>query len=89
MLTQNVYLEKNTCKNNPEKSYTENKAEHIPSGYFILTCCSFDNSKYEEKYYRGEDSMIIFYNDLKEQAMKIIDYDKKKILLTDKEKQAH
>ena len=49
----------NTCQNNHEKSYTEKKAEHIPSGYSLVTCCSFDKSKNERKYYRGEDENII------------------------------
>ena len=62
----------NTCQNNPEKSYTEKKVEHIPSGYSILACCSFYKSKNERKYYRGQDCMIMFCNDLKEQAMKIL-----------------
>ena len=64
----------NTCQNNPDKSYTEKKAEHIPSGYSLVICCSFDKSKNEQKYYRGEDCMIIFCKDLKEQAMKIINH---------------
>ena len=81
---------KNTCQNNHEKSYTEKKAEHIPSGYSLVTCCSFDKSKNERKYYRGKDCMIMFCKDLKEQAMKIINYEKKKIIpLTDKEKETH
>ena len=50
----------NTCQNNPDKSYTEKKAEHIPSDYSLLTCCSFDKSKNERKYYRGEDCMKYF-----------------------------
>ena len=50
----------------------------MPSAYSILICCSFNKSKHERKYYRGEDFMIIFDKDLKEQAMKIINYDKKK-----------
>ena len=63
------------------------KAEHIPSGYSIVTCCSFDKSKNKQKYYRGKDCMIMFCKDLKKQAMKIINYEKKKIIpLTDKEK---
>ena len=45
----------NTCQNNPEKSYAEKKAVHKPSGYSLVTCCSFDKSKNERKYYRGED----------------------------------
>ena len=33
-------LEKvDTCSNNPEKSYTEKKAKHKPSGYSLVTCC--------------------------------------------------
>ena len=80
----------NTCQNNPDKSYTEKKAEHIPSGFSLITCCSFDKSKNEQKYYRGEDCMIIFCKDLKEQAMKIINHEKKKIIpLTEKEKETH
>ena len=30
-----------SCQNNPEKSYTERKAKHEPSGYSWITCCSF------------------------------------------------
>ena len=43
----------NACQNNPTKSYTEKKAEHEPSGYSLVTYCSFDKSKNEIKYYRG------------------------------------
>ena len=56
----------NTCQNNPEKSYTEKKATHKSSGYYLLTCCSFDKSKNEQKYYRGKDCMKLFCEDLKE-----------------------
>ena len=70
----------NTCQNNPDKSYTEKKVEHIPSGYSLLTCCSFDKSKNEQKYYRGEDCMIMFCRDLKKQSMKIINYEKKEMI---------
>ena len=44
-----------TCQNNPEESYSEKKATHRPSGYSLVTCCSFDKSKNERKYYREED----------------------------------
>ena len=80
----------NTCSNNPDKSYTEKKAVHKPSGYSLVTCCSFDKSKNERKYYRGEDCMKMFCKDLKEQAMKIINYEKKEMIpLTDKEKESY
>ena len=29
-------------QNNPEKSYTEQKTKHTPSGYSLFTNCSFD-----------------------------------------------
>ena len=51
---------------------------HRPSGYSLVTCCSFDESKTELIYYRGKDCMEKFYNDLKDQAMKIINHKKKK-----------
>ena len=77
----------NTCQNNPDKSYTEKKATHRPSGYSLVTCCSFDKSKNECNYYRGKDCMKMFCNDLKDQAMKIINYEKKEMIpLTDEEK---
>ena len=40
----------NTCSNNPEKSYTEMKARHRPSGYALVTFCSLDKSKNKRKY---------------------------------------
>ena len=80
----------NTCQNNPEKSYTEKKAKHKPSGYSLVKCCSFDNTKNESSYYRGKDCMKIFCKDLRDQAMKIINYEKKEMIpLTDEEKESY
>ena len=80
----------NTYQNNPEKSYTEKKAKHRPSGYSLVTSRSFDKSKNEQKYYRGKDCMKIFCKDLKNQAMKIINYEKKEMVpLTTKEKEPY
>ena len=80
----------NTCSNDPDKSHTEKKATHRPSGYSLVTCCSFDKSKNERKYYRGKDCMKMFCKDLKDQAMKIINYEKKEMIpLTDKEKESY
>ena len=79
-----------TCQNNPEKSYTEKKAKHKPSGYSLVTCCSFDKSKTEWNYYRGKDCMEMFCKDLRDQAMKIINYEKKEIIpLTNEEKESY
>ena len=80
----------NTCQNNPNKSYTEKKATHRPSGYSLVTCCSFDKSLNEQKYYRGEDCRKIFCKDLKDEAVKVINYEKKEIIpLTDEEKESY
>ena len=80
----------NTCSNNPDKSYTEKKATHRPSGYSFVTCWSFDKSKNECNYYRGEDCMKIFCKDLKDQANKIINYEKKEMIpLTNQEKESN
>ena len=56
----------NTYSSNPDKSHTEKKATHKPSGYSLVTSCSFDKSKKERKYYRGEHCMKLFCKDLKD-----------------------
>ena len=79
----------NTCSNNPTKSNTEKKAKHIASGYSLVTCCSFDKSNNEQKYYRGRYCMRRFCDDLKEQAIKIMNYEQKEMMpLTDEEKES-
>ena len=84
-------LEKmHSCQNNPEKSATEKKVEHTPSGYSMFTSCSFDPTKNSLDYYRGADCMERFCKDLRENAMKIINYDKKEMIpLTDKENECY
>ena len=72
-------LEKmHSYENNPEKSYAEKKTKHTIAGYLLLTNCSFDLTKSKPDYYKEEDSMERFCKDLREHAMKIIDYQKKK-----------
>ena len=78
------------CHNNPKTFYKEKKAKHKPSGYALVICCSFDKTKTAVSYYRGKDCMKIFCKDLKNQAMKIINYKKKKeIILTEEEKESY
>ena len=48
-----LLLKMNTCNNNPNKSYTTAKALHTPSGYSLLTSCSFDKLGNKQNYYRG------------------------------------
>ena len=74
-----------SCQNDPKKYYTK-KAEHIPSGYSWITYCSFDTSENEWHHYRQKDCMEMFCKDLKSQAIKIINYEKKEMIpLTDEE----
>ena len=82
-------LEKlSTCYNNPEKTSTTKINKHKPSGYSIFTHCSFDKSKNKLNYYRGEDCMKKFCEDLREHATKIISYKKKDMIpLTKKEEE--
>ena len=61
-----LLLKINTGQNNLEKKATEKKATHRPSGCSLVTCCSFDKTKNERKYYRGEDCMKISCKDLKD-----------------------
>ena len=84
-------LEKmSTCQNNPNKSSTTKINKHTPSGYSLFTHCSFDESKNKLDYYRGDDCMKKFCKDLREHSTKIINYEKKKmILLTTKEEIYH
>ena len=84
-------LEKmSTCQNNPNKSSTTKINKHTPSGYSIFSHCSFDESKKELNYYRGDDCIKKFCKDLKIHANKIINYKKKKMMsLTTKEEIYH
>ena len=81
-------LEKmSTCIDNPNESSTTEINKHTPSDYSIFTSRSFDESKNKLNYYRGDDCIKKFCKDLKEHAMKIINYEKKRIVpLTTKEK---
>ena len=73
-----------------KKSYTEIKTKHTSSGYSWTTCCSFDASKNERGCYREKDCMKMFCKDLRDQEMKIINYEKKEMItLTDKENESY
>ena len=42
---QCLLIKEQSCQNNPEKSYTEKKARHEPSGCSMFTRCSFDEKE--------------------------------------------
>ena len=62
-------LEKmHSCQNNPEKSYTEKKTKHTPSGYSLFMHCSFDptelhSTKNKLDCYKDEECMEKFCED--------------------------
>ena len=83
-------LEKmSTWQNNPNKSSTTKINKHTPSGYSIFTSCSFDESKNKINYYRGDDCTKKFCKDLREHAMKIINYEKKRMVSLTTEEKIH
>ena len=57
-----------SCQSNPEKSYTEKKAIHEPSGWAMFTRCSFDKKENKLNYYRGKDCIEKLCKKLKEGA---------------------
>ena len=44
-----------SCKYNPENSYTKKKVKHKPSGYAWCSICLFDDTKNRCYFYRGKD----------------------------------
>ena len=69
-----------SCQNNPEKSYTEKKAKHEPSGWAMFTKCSFDEKENKLDYCRRKDCIEKLCKKLKKCAMKIINYEKKEMI---------
>ena len=68
-----------SSQNNPEKSYTEKKARHEPSGWSMFTRCSFDKRENKFNYYRGKDCIEKLCKKLKESAMEIINREENKL----------
>ena len=73
-------LKKESCENNnPGKSYPEKKKKrHEPSGSAMFTRCSFNEKENKINFYRGKDRIEKLCKKLKERAMKIINYEKRK-----------
>ena len=68
-----------SSQNNPEKSYTEKKARHEPSGWSMSIICSFDKKENKFNYYRGKDCIEKLCKKIKESANEIINRKKKKL----------
>ena len=65
------------CKNNPENSSTTKVSERIPSGFSMSTTSSFRSIENKHDVY-GVKTMKKFCEFLRERAMKIINFKKKK-----------
>ena len=69
-----LLMKKDSSENNPNNSYTEKKAAHIPCGYSINLVSSFDSNKNEQwSFYTGNDCTINFSRKLKEICSKIFE----------------
>ena len=66
------------CQNNPENSYTENKAKHKLSGYTWCSICSFDDTRNMRYFYRGKDCIEKLCKDLRELGKGILTLKRKK-----------
>ena len=83
---ESLLIKVQSCQNNPEKSYTERKAEYEPSCYSLGLICSFDSTKNKHYVYRGKDCVENFYKKLKDLGTEISNYEKKDMIpLTDEE----
>ena len=90
-----IYLESllekmTTCHNNPEKSSTTKINKYTPFGHSLFTHCSFHTTKNKLDYYRSKNCTKKFCLDLRENAAKIINYEKKEMIpLTKQEEKKH
>ena len=75
------------CEDNPENSFTAKLSDHIPSGFLMSTILSFKSLESKHDVYRGKDCMKKFCESLREHAMEIINFKKKKMKLLTKEQQ--
>ena len=72
------------CKSNPENSSKTKVNKHIPSGFLISSISSFKSIN-KCDIYRGKYCMRKFCEFLREDAMKMINFRKKKIKLLTRE----
>ena len=69
------------CKNNLESSSTTKVNKHIPTDFSMSTISLFRSIKNKQNIYRGKDCMKNFCEFLRQHAMKIINFKKKKMKL--------
>ena len=83
---ESLPIKQQSCRNNPNDSYTERKAIHEACDYSLDLVKSFDSKQNKHSFYGGKDCTKKFSKDLKEHATKIINFKEKDMIpLTDKE----
>ena len=75
------------CKNNLENSSTTKVSKHIRSGFSMSTISSFRRIENKHDLYRSKDCMKKFCKFLREHAVRIINFKKKKMNLLTKEQE--
>ena len=79
----------NTCHDDLNKS-TIKINECTPSGYSLVTHCSFDNTKSTLSHYRGQDCMKMLCKEQKKHAKRVIYHEKTEMIsLTDEENESY
>ena len=79
-----LLFKQQSCQNNPNESYTEQKAIHEPCVYSLDLVYSFDSKEDKYIFYRGYDCNKTFCSELKELGTKVVNYEKKEMTpLTD------
>ena len=74
------FLKINSSQNNPEESYTEKEAKHIPSGCACSLTCFFDSTKNKNGYFRGEDCIKRLCEKFIELVLEIINYEENEMI---------
>ena len=69
------------CKNHPESSPTTKVTVHIPSDLSMFTISLFKKIENKHNIYRGKDRIERFFESLRQHAMNIINFKKKKLNL--------
>ena len=74
------------CKDNHEKSSTTRGDKHSLPGFSMTTVLSFKDIRNEHHAYLDKNCMKRFFKSIREHAMKIVNFEKKKpTLLTNKQ----
>ena len=68
------------CKRNPQNSFTTKVSEHTPSSFSMSTISSLKSIENKHGVYGGKDCMKKFWESLRGHAMKIINFNKKKVI---------